>query len=218
MQEKDIIDFCNIELGNKTVNVEITNAEYRTLIEHAIDVVAPWADGTRFVQASGKTIDLSAHHPLGVRNIWNTQQSDTSTVLKQQFFGSEGLILWDANFLNSIVVYKSYQAMMKELEYQRGMNYELINNVLYLSGFSDSVVIELFVKAKVVSDIDESSKYAPWIKKYTLALAKELLARKRGKTVLNGSPIALDAQQLISEAIAEKTQLESEIDGSIFIL
>ena len=133
-------------------------------------------------------------------------------------FGSTNLIVWDANFMNLVTVYKSYQMLMKELQYQKGQNYKLINNILYTHGYGDDIVIELVVRARVPSDISDKSKYAPWVKKYTLALAKELLGRKRGKTTLAGSPIALDAQQLLSEAQAEKTQLENEIDGEIFVV
>lgn len=219
MTEQDIINFCNVELGKRTVSVEITPSEYRTLIQHAIDTVAPWCNVVRYVQASGKVIDLSAHDPIGVNHVWNTQgfSSDTN-ILAEQMFGSTNLIVWDADFMNLVTVYKSYEMLMRELQYQKGQNFRLINNILYLDGYNNSVLIELSIKAKVPSDISEKCRYAPWVKKYTLALAKELLGRKRGKTTLAGSPISLDAQQLLAEAQAEKSQLENEIDGEIFIV
>ena len=75
----------------------------------------------------------------------------------------------------------------------------------------------MIVNIKVVSDIEDESMYSSWFNEYVLALAKELIGRKRGKVTLEGSPIALDADTLLAEATAEKSNLESQLLGEIFV-
>ena len=113
---------------------------------------------------------------------------------------------------------EAYKMLWNELQYQKGMNYKLINNVLYLDGYYDSVLIDILVRPKVVSDVEETSMYCSWVKEYVLALTKEMLGRIRGKFVVDGSPYNLDSAQLLQEAAAEKANLESQLIGEIFVV
>ena len=114
--------------------------------------------------------------------------------------------------------YTSYKMLWDELKYQTGMNYKLIGDTLYLDDYNDSVLIEMLVRPKVVSDVEEGSMYYSWVKEYVLALTKEMLGRIRGKFSVDGSPYTLDSAQLLSEAAAEKSNLESQLMGEIFVL
>ena len=53
---------------------------------------------------------------------------------------------------------------------------------------------------------------------YTLALTKELVGRVRSKFSVEGSPYTLDGNTLLQEAAAEKTNLENQLIGEIYIL
>ena len=108
--------------------------------------------------------------------------------------------------------------LWNEIQYQKGKNYKLIGNTLYIDGYNGEVLIDMLVRPYVVSDIDDNSQYCPWVKEYVLALTKELLGRVRGKFNVEGSPYSLDASQLLSEAQQEKANLESQLIGEIFVL
>ena len=76
----------------------------------------------------------------------------------------------------------------------------------------------MLVRPYVVSDVDDNSMYCSWVKEYVLALTKELLGRIRGKFNVEGSPYTLDSAQLLSEAASEKSNLEAQLMGEIFVV
>ena len=108
--------------------------------------------------------------------------------------------------------------LLNELQYQKGMNYKLIGDTLYLDNYNESVLIDMLVRPVVVSDVEDTSMYCSWVKEYVLALTKEMLGRIRGKFNVEGSPYSLDAAQLLQEAAVEKANLESQLQGEIFVV
>ena len=217
MTEQGVIEYVKTQLGSRTVNVEITKKEYETLIQQAILKLKPYYNGVRYVQANGKVIDLSNHHPIAISRVWNAQNISYNQI--QDFiFGGVGLMIWDVNFMQRMEMLSIYRALWNEISYQQGLDFRLVGDTLYLDGWEDNVLIEMMVNIKVVSDIEDESMYSSWFNEYVLALAKELIGRKRGKVTLEGSPIALDANTLLAEATAEKSNLESQLLGEIFVL
>lgn len=212
----NVIKYVKTMLGNETVNVELTNAEIKTLIDQALRKLRPYYSGVRYVQASGKTIDVSNHDPIAVSRVWNAGDIQYNTI--QDFmFGGVGLMIYDINFMQRFEMMKAYQMLWNELSNQRGENFKLLNNIIYLDGYLDNALIEMTVNIKTVTDVEEGSMYADWLLDYTLALAKEVLGRKRGKVSLQGSPIQLDASSLLSEAASEKVRLEDQLVGDIYV-
>ena len=110
------------------------------------------------------------------------------------------------------------EMLYNELQYDKGMNYKFIYPTLYLDGYYEDIVIEMTVRPRLLSDIEDTSMYYTWVKEYVLALAKELLGRVRGKFNVEGSPYTMDSAQLLSEAQQEKANLESKLIGEIFVL
>ena len=211
----NVIKYVKTMLGSETVNVELTNAEIKTLIDQALRKLRPYYSGVRYVQASGKTIDVSNHDPIAVTRVWNAGDIQYNTI--QDFmFGGVGLMIYDINFMQRFEMMKAYQMLWNELSNQKGENFKLLNNIIYLDGYLDNALIEMTVNIKTVTDVEESSMYADWLLDYTLALAKEVLGRKRGKVSLQGSPIQLDASSLLSEAASEKVRLEDQLVGDIY--
>lgn len=212
----NVIKYVKTMLGSETVNVELTNAEIKTLIDQALRKLRPYYSGVRYVQASGKTIDVSNHDPIAVSRVWNAGDIQYNTI--QDFmFGGVGLMIYDINFMQRFEMMKAYQMLWNELSNQKGENFKLLNNIIYLDGYLDNALIEMTVNLKTVTDVEESSMYADWLLDYTLALAKEVLGRKRGKVSLQGSPIQLDASSLLSEAASEKVRLEDQLVGDIYV-
>lgn len=216
MTESDVIKYVKTQLGVSWVEVEAEKKDITQLITMALDKLAPYYEGHRFVQASGKVIDLSNHKPLAIEKIYNTSDSQIAT-LQEYAFGGSGVVLFDTTFMNRLISYQSYKMLWNEIQYQKGMNFKLINNTLYLDDYQESVLIDMLVRPKVVSDIDENSMYCSWVKEYVLALTKELLGRVRGKFSVDGSPYTLDSSQLLQEAATEKANLEAQLIGEIFV-
>ena len=217
MTEQDVLNYVKTQLGNSMIDVEITKKDITKLITMALDKLAPYYEGHRFVQASGKVIDLSAHKPLAIEKVYNTKNNEIVT-MQEYTFGGSGIVLFDASFMQRLISYQSYKMLWNEIQYQKGMNYKLIGDTLYLDDYNESVLIDMLVRPMVVSDIDEKSMYYSWVKEYVLALTKEMLGRIRGKFTVDGSPYTLDSAQLLSEAQSEKTNLESQLIGEIFVV
>lgn len=217
MTNSDLIKYVKIQLGGTSVDVELTNDDYNELIDMALAKLAPYYEGHRFIQASGKVIDLSKHHPLAIEKVYSVKENQI-TSLEEYAYGGTGMLIFDANLIDRIVSYKSFKMLYDELRYQKGQNYKLINNVLYLDGYDGEVLIDILVLPKVVSDVEETSMYYSWLKEYTLALAKETIGRIRGKFTVEGSPYTLDSAQLLQEAQQEKQNLESQLQGEIFVM
>lgn len=216
MNEKTVIDYVKGQLGRRKVEVELTKADYLEIINQAILKLKPYYSGVRYVQASGKVLDLSNHDPIAVSRVWNARNIAYSEV--QDFmFGGVGLMIWDINFMQRFEMMQAYRMLWNELQYEKGANFRLLGKTLYLDGYMENALIEMTVNIKVVSDIEDSSMYSSWFNEYCLALAKERLGRERGKTTLTGSPITLDGDTLLSEAQTEKANLEDQLEGDIYV-
>lgn len=217
MTEADIRKYVKTQLGISWVDVEAENKDINELISMALDKLAPYYEGHRFIQATGNIIDLSNHKPLAIEKVYNIKDNQIAT-LQEYAFGGTGVVLFDANLMTRIVSYQAYKTLFNEIQYQKGMNYKFINNILYLDGYQGEVLIDILVRPTVVSDIEETSMYHSWVKEYVLALTKEMLGRIRGKFNVEGSPYTLDSAQLLSEAAAEKANLEAQLQGEIFVV
>ena len=217
MTESDVLKYVKTQLGVSWVDVEAGNKDIKTMIQMALDKLAPYYEGHRFVQASGPVIDLSLHKPLTIEKVYEVKDNDLMS-LQDYVLGGVGVVVYDPTFMERLVNYQSFKMLWNEIQYQKGKNYKLIGNTLYIDGYNGEVLIDMLVRPYVVSDIDDNSQYCPWVKEYVLALTKELLGRVRGKFNVEGSPYSLDASQLLSEAQQEKANLESQLIGEIFVL
>lgn len=217
MTESDVIKYVETQLGVSWVDVEAKKKDIKTMISMALDKLAPYYEGHRFVQASGKVIDLSLHHPIAIEKVYNTKEQQLMS-LSDYAFGGTGVVLFDASFMDRLITYQSFRMLYNEIQYQKGMNYKLIGETLYLDGYYDSVLIDMLVRPIVVSDVEDTSMYCSWVKEYVLALTKEMLGRIRGKFNVQGSPYELDSAQLLQEAASEKANLEAQLQGEIFVV
>lgn len=217
MTESDVRRYVKTQLGISWVDVEAETKDINEMIKMALDKLAPYYEGHRFVQASGKVIDLSLHHPLTIEKVYNTKNNEVVS-MQEYVFGGTGVMIYDTTFINRLISYQSFKMLWNELQYQKGENYKLIGETLYLDGYYDSVLIDMLVRPKVVSDVEDNSMYCSWVKEYVLALTKELLGRIRGKFNVEGSPYTLDSAQLLSEAASEKSNLEAQLMGEIFVV
>ena len=138
--------------------------------------------------------------------------------VQEYAFGGTGVVLFDTSFLQRFVSYTAYKMLWNELQYQKGMNYKLIGETLYLDGYYESVLIDMLVRPTVVSDVEDTSMYCSWVKEYVLALTKEMIGRVRSKFSVESSPYQLDGATLLQEAANEKANLEAQLQGEIFVV
>lgn len=217
MTKQYLTDYVKSQLGVSWVDVEVEDKDMDAMINQALDKLAPYYEGKRYVQAQGDVIDLSIHNPTAITNVWNCKE-DTIMTAQEYAFGGNYVCLFDSTILNRFISYISYKMLYNELQYQKGMNYRFIYPNLYLDSYYTNVVIEMTVRPRLVSDVEDTSMYCVWLKEYVLALCKELLGRVRGKFNVEGSPYNLDSAQLLSEAQQEKENLENQLIGEIFVL
>lgn len=217
MTESEVCNYVKTQLGISWVDVEAEDKDIKILISMALDKLSPYYEGHRFVQASGNVIDLSLHHPIAIEKIYNVKDNQIAT-LQEYAFGGTGVVLFDSSLMNRIISYTAFRTLWNEIQYQKGMNYKLINDTLFLDGYQGSVLIDMLVRPTVISDIEKNSMYFSWVKEYVLALTKEMIGRVRGKFTVDGSPYTLDSATLLQEAQTEKANLEAQLMGEIFVV
>lgn len=217
MTKEYLTNYVKTQLGVSWVDVEVQDEDMNNLINQALDKVAPYYEGKKYVQASGDVIDLSVHNPIAITKVWNCKEKQLMSA-EEYAFGGNYVVLFTSDTMNRYISYLSYKMLYNELQYDKGMNYRFISPNLYLDGYYDEVIIEMTVRPRVLTDIEDTSMYYTWVKEYVLALTKELLGRVRGKFNVEGSPYTLDSAQLLAEAQTEKTNLESKLIGEIYVI
>lgn len=219
MPNDELKSYIKTMLGESYVDVELTDTDLDNIVKQTLDKVAPYYDGHRFILGSGKTIDLSDHANSikEVINVYNVKNEELYP-LRDWVLGGNGIMIYSSRIMDRIELFTCYKMLYNELQSCKDVNFRYIKPNLYLDDYTDDVVIETLVKPEGLSDIDPSSEYYAWVKDYALALAKETIGRIRSKFSVDGSPYQLDGDRLIAEAQASKTELESKLIGSIFIL
>ncbi len=219
MPNEELKDYVKTMLGDDYVEVELTDEALNVIIKQALDKIAPFYDGRRFILGEGKTIDLSDHASSikEILRVYNTTNSNIYS-LQEYVFGGNGIMIYSSRLMDRLQLYTCYKMLYNELNYTKDINFKYIKPTLYLDDYSNSVVIEALVRPEDLSDIDPESEYYAWVKDYTLALAKETVGRIRSKFQVDGSPYQLDGERLISEAQSAKQDLESKLTGTIFII
>lgn len=216
MTKSDVKKYIKTQLGISWVDVEAEDEDIDVMIKMTLDKLAPYYEGHRFVQATGNTIDLSLHEPLAIDRLFKVKNNQLIS-LQEYAFGGTGVVIYDTSYMNRIISYNAFKMLWNELQYQKGTDFRLINNTLYVDGYDGEVLIDMLVRPKVVSDVEDASMYCSWVKEYTLALTKEMIGRIRGKFNVEGSPYTLDSAQLLQEAASEKANLEAQLIGEIFV-
>lgn len=206
-------------LGESYVDIELTEEDINHIVKQTLDKVAPYYDGRRYILGQGKVINLSEHPGIKeVVNVYDTRHTNIMT-LQEYVFGGSGIMIYSANLIDKLQTYTCYQMLYNEFNNLKGINFRYMKPNLYLDGYeSEEVLIETIVRPLALSDIEESSEYYSWVKDYALALAKEIVGRTRTKFAVDGSPYQLDGNTLLSEAHASKSELESKLIGSLFVI
>jgi len=219
MPNSELKEYVKSMLGEDYVEVELTDETLNIIIKQALDKVAPFYDGRRYILGTGKVVDLSDHATSikEIIKVFNTKNSNIYS-LQEYVFGGNGIMIYSARLMDRLKLYTCYKMMYNELNSTKDINYRYIKPYLYLDDYSDSVIIEALVRPEALSDIEPESEYYAWVKDYTLALAKEAVGRIRSKFQVDGSPYQLDGERLLTEATTAKQELEGKLTGTIFVI
>lgn len=203
--------------GENKVNIELDKEDFDQIEAATLAQIAPYYSGRRYVVADSSPVDLSHHEPTAVVNIYDT--SDEILLSAEDFaFGGQNIIIYNSDFTKRYASYIAYKMLYKEYQYQKAQDWKMIGNTLYIHGFNKQVLIEMLVNPKTMSDVEKNSEYYPWVLDYSLALAKEVVGRKRSKYIVEGSPYQLDGDRLIAEGLQEQENLKAKLTGDIFVI
>lgn len=217
MTESSLTKYVKTQLGVSWVDVEVESKDMKVIIQKALDKIAPYYDGKRYVLGNGKVVDLSLHDPVAITRVFETKSSSLIS-LEDYAFGGQNIILYTSDFRDRYISYTAYKMLYNQYQDLKGADYKYIKPYLYLDGYNQDTLIEMIVRPKVLSDIEDTSMFYTWVQEYCLALVKEMVGRIRSKFSVEGSPYALDGANLLSEASQEKSNLEAQLIGDIFIV
>lgn len=203
--------FVKAMLGNSNIEIELSDSDYDIIEKQAIDVFAPYYEGTKYIYGTAPKVDLSNYpEVISVHQVFHTQEvSDEFT--QALFFGQPGVYIWDSNTMDSYLQYVSLQTLYTNFKPMQSNTWKYIRPNVFLHGFEGPVIMECFVRPSKLSDIDPASSNYPLVKQYILALAKEIVGRTRSRFTIAGAPYQLDGQALITEAQEEKKEIEAKI-------
>ena len=220
MKSEDLKKHIEALLGGKgknKVKIELDKEDFDAIEKKALAQIAPYYSGRRYVVAEKETVDLSNHNPTAIVNVYDT--SDMILLSAEDFaFGGQNVIIYNSDFSDRFASYMAYKMLYKEYSYLKCQNWKMVGKTLYIHGFNKQTLIEMLVNPTSISDVESNSEFYPWVLDYALALAKEVVGRKRSKYTVEGSPYQLDGDRLIQEGTQEQAELESKLTGDIFVL
>ena len=203
--------------GDKKVKVELATEDFNEIEKNTLAQIAPYYSGRRYVVADGSPVDLSQHEPIAIVNVYDT--SDEILLSAEDFaFGGQNIIIYNSDFTQRYASYIAYKMLYKEYQYQKSQDWKMIGNTLYIHGFNRQTLIEMLVNPRTLSDVEKNSEFYPWVLDYAVALAKEIVGRKRSKYIVEGSPYQLDGDRLLQEGLAEQEALKQKLTGDIFVI
>jgi hypothetical protein len=214
------------QLGYPTLNVELTDDQLNDCIDKALDEVAPWAVQPTFITVPvSECIDLS-QYDISAAYVINVHKTDVgyraenngpvdvfNPMSYYNVLGSRALI-YD---VTERIFYDKSNGAMKD-----NISFRYIKPKLYLDiGYPSSVscVIEYSPSVSDVSafeaDEGDNRMYRKYVKGFTLAFARKILAEVRGKYTVDGSPVTLDADNQESRADTELDNLRTELSDTV---
>lgn len=116
------------------------------------------------------------------------------------------------DYARALLAQQNKNALATDLDF----HYDKINEELYIyaqQALPTSITLVYTPEYKDVSDIIEPF-WQNLLKRLSLAMTKEILGRVRGKYTLNSATYNLDADQLLSEAQNELTEIRNYLNSN----
>lgn len=212
-------------LGAPTLSVELTPDQINDCIDEALDEVSPWVVQPAFITVPvTQMIDLSSYE-VDAAYIINVHKTDVGYNRANgsidifnplSYFDIQSSRTYTYNALERILFDRTNQTLKDNI------SFKYIKPKLYLDiGYpgSSECVIEYSPSVKDVDlfseDREDSRMYRKYLKGFSLAYARKILAEVRGKYTVDGSPVTLDADNQSSRADEELQNLRSEMRDTV---
>jgi len=215
------------QLGYPTVRVELDEDQLNDSIDSAIDEVAPWVVQPKFITVPvQERIDLS-EYDIDAAYVINVHKTEVgyqanSSVPQIDVFNPMSYY----NVIGTrVMIYDTLERGLYDRANQSAkdnISFRYIKPYLYLDiGYPSSTdcVIEY---SPTISDVDafmdgmeDNRIYRKYVKGFSLAYARKILAEVRGKYNVDGSPVTVNAEDQASRAESEITALREEIRDTV---
>lgn len=202
-------------LGYPVVSISTPDEVLQDFVAQACEKIIPYARVTELIPGVGPVVDLRDKKILTIIRILPATAilSAPVTGVIDPFYTVN---LWpSAGMQHRLIEILSMNLYRTELEAAIPKDWEFRDGILYTSGFSDALTIEALTERSVDQ---QPETYQQWCFDYALALAKISEGEIRSKIKLPNSPVTMNGDQLKSEGIAEKAELERRLGRELGIL
>ena len=200
-------------MGYPVVDLATPDETIDDILNQSIERILPYLRDAEYLSAQGPKIDLTAHKPLAILNVYASKG-----ILPATAFGAvdEFALINYASFagMRETITQISIRNLFRsELEILIPRDYKLVDDFLYISGYLGQVVIEMLTP-KTAEKMPE--QYKNWIFDYSLALMKQVEGEIRSKfSRVEGQPIELNGKELIQQGLQEAEMLTAKLGKEI---
>lgn len=219
--EYELKESIKRKLGHPIVRVELTERHLKDSIDEAITEISPWV-----VQPESITVDVSQSIDLSEYNIAYVINVVSADAISNVTSNGGIVDVFATNYQQSSTFRESlYNSLELGLlnrtmsQARGGMHWKWNAKYQTLmvdvgSTNSKRVTVEYSPKIKSTDDLVDEM-YLTFIKRFTLAFAREILAGIRGKFTVDGSPVSLDADTQDSKSSSELERLRQELKDTV---
>lgn len=231
---ESVSEWTKRQLGYPTVNVELTDEQLDDCIDSALEEIAPWVVQRKYVTLPvSERIDLSQYNVAYVINVHKTDSSTSGVEgssidpfsASYQFINlhdvspEQGSTLSSTSWMHQYTNTRLEYQLSKQItqNFKDNISYRYIDPYLYLDigvPTSSRVTIEYSNKILDLDDISDEL-YKRYVKRFTLAYAREILSDIRGKYEVSGSPVTLDGDNQDNKYSRDIDELRQELQDTV---
>lgn len=209
MQREEILGYIKRMVTGGVLDCEISDSVIIELIKDAYKKYVPYIGDTKSVTViAADRVDLREYNFYDILNVkkkaqatYGGNQFDFENVMKISSLRGFDLVTGILNNHNA-------QDDTVDFSFQNGILFLDMDDV----GFSQ-VTVEGIPNVEMEQIKDYRAE--DWVRRYALALTKEVLGRVRSKFKPQGVPVELDGDTLLSEGREEKERLEQELSDQV---
>lgn len=216
MTREEFIEDVKISLGAPIVEVEVEKIIGK-LVDKAFREVSRYIVETKFLTIPYSTngIDLTKYHVNSVIQIFRTRNPNRIADFTD-IFALSSVYNTNATATNLMMSDYVYRTQLHQLKsaMSTDLDFTYDKPILHVATFyprPTSITIAYIPEFKDVSDVKEQF-WINYIQRLALAFTKESLGRVRGKYKLSSSLYTLDGDTLVSEGIAERDAIRTELN------
>lgn len=216
MTREEYIEDVEISLGSPIVDVEVEGIIGK-LVDKAFREVSRYIVETKFLTLPYSTegIDLSEYRVNSIVQIFRTRNPNRVADFSD-IYALSSVYNANVNSTNLMMSDYLYRTQLHQLKsaMSTDLDFTYDKPILHIATFyprPDAVTIAYIPEFRDVSEVKEQF-WINYIQRLALAFTKESLGRVRGKYKLQSSLYTLDGDALVSEGIAERDAIRTELN------